>query len=421
MKPISKNQLPPHDLAAEQSTLGSMMLSNNKIPDVIQMVKSQDFYRPNNGMIFDAIVSLFTRGEPADPVTVGQELLARKQLQKIGGAPALLDIIAAVPTPANATYYAKIVSQHSKMRRLAEVGAFFQRLAYEAGEDTDEAIGLAESYFREVQQPTETGIGFGALVTQWRNWQDQPDDIISTPWPELNTYLGGGMRRGKLYVVGGRPGSGKSMAGLNMAAHVATVEKLPTVIFSMEMVATEVASRILSYGSWGSYSEIFRKRMSAETLSRVNEFIETSGELKLDVMDKATITVEEIVAYIRAHKPAVCFIDYCQLISPTDSKIGRREQVDHITRSLKVCAADTRCAIILASQVNRGPATGNRMPTIADLRESGGIENDADVVLLLHREDEGAGSVKMNVGKNRDGLMGTIEFIFRGDVARIGN
>ena len=418
---MKNNQLPPHDLAAEQAALGAMMLSNKAIGEIVQIVKEQDFYRPNNRLIFDAIVSLFTRGEPVDALTVGDELNSRKQFQKIGGAPELLTIISAVPTASNAAYYAKIVAQKSKLRRLADVGAFFQRIAFDAGDDAEEAVVLAEKYFREVQKPTENGLTFSALVNQWRNWQNKPDDIISTPWPELNEYLGGGMRRGKLYVVGGRPGSGKSMAGLNMAAHVAENEKLPTVIFSMEMVANEVASRLLAAGAWANYVEIFRKRMSSETYDRVNEFIDSNNDMKLEVMDKATVTVEEITAYLRTHKPACAFIDYCQLISPSDPKIGRREQVDHITRSLKVCAADTGCAIILASQVNRGPATGQRMPTIADLRESGGIENDADVVLLLYREDEGAGSVKMNVGKNRDGKMGTIEFIFRGDVARIGN
>lgn len=417
----TKDKIPPNDETAESCTLGAMMLSNKAIPEVMQLVKSQDFYRPNNQLIYDAIVSLFTRGEPVDAVTVSEELTARKQIQKVGGGPALLTMTSNTPTAANASYYAKIVAQRSKLRRLAEVGAFFHKLAYDAGDDVDEALSLAESYFREVQQPTEKGLNFGSLVQQWRTWQDKPDDIISTPWQELNNYLGGGLRRGKLYVVGGRPGSGKSMAGLNMAAHIAEREKLHTVIFSMEMVATEVASRILSYGAWADYGEIFRKRMSAETLERVNDFIDANSDLKLEVIDKATITVEEIVAYIRAHKPAAVFIDYCQLIAASDTKVGRREQIDHITRSLKVAAADTRCAIILASQLNRGPTTGGRMPTIADLRESGGIENDADVVLLLHREDEGAGSVKMNVGKNRDGLMGTIEFIFRGDVARIGN
>jgi replicative DNA helicase len=397
-----------------------MLLNNKMIPEVLQVVKSQDFYRPNNGLIFDAIVSLFTRGEPADPVTVSQELTSRKQIKKIGGAPALLDIIAAVPTAANAHYYAKIVAQRSKLRRLAEVGTFFQKIAYEAGDDVDEALGLAEKYFREIQEPTDQAMKFGALVREWQSWQNRPEDIIPTPWSELNDYLGGGMRRGKLYVVGGRPGSGKSMAGLNMAAHVASLGQ-PTAIFSMEMVATEVASRLLAYGAWASYGEIFRKSMSKDTFGRVNDFIEKAGDLPLEVVDKASITVEEIVAYIRAHKPACVFIDYCQLISPSDTKIGRREQVDHITRSLKVAAADARCAIILASQVNRSPATGQRMPTIADLRESGGIENDADVVLLLHRDDEGSGTVKLNVGKNRDGRMGVIEMVWRGEIARIGN
>lgn len=413
------DNIPPHDLTAEQFTLGAMMLNNKTISEVMQVVKGGDFYRPNNALIFDAIVSLYSRGEPADPVTVHREL--GKLAEKVGGAKALLDMHSSVPTATNASAYAKIVSQHSRLRRLADVGSQFQRLAYDSPVDeADEIIVTAERFFREVTAPSAFGSRFCELVGQWRDWQTRPDDIISTPWPELNEYLGGGLRRGKLYVVGGRPGAGKSLAGLNMAAHVAEQGR-KTVVFSMEMVATEVTSRLLAFGAWANYGEIFRKRMSEETLERVNAYIESHPDLNLEVVDRASIKVEEICAHIRANSPDCVFVDYCQLISASDTRVGRREQIDHITRSLKVAAAESGCAIILASQVNRSPATGGRAPTIADLRESGGIENDADVVMLLHRDELMGGCVQLHVGKNRDGRMGTIDLTFRGEIARIGN
>ena len=410
-------QTPPHDLAAEQSVLGAVMLNNAMIPEVLELIKAGDFYRPVNAMVFDAVVALFTRGEPADAITVGQELTVRKQFSKVGGAPALLDMIAAVPMASNAVHYAKVVAQKSKLRGMIAVGNRLVALASEAGDDDfDTAIGQAEQYFREIRKPSESGVMFGELTGLWQAWQQRPEDIIETPWPELNEYLGGGLRKGKLYVIAGRPGSGKSMGGLNMAAHIAE-NGLPVTVFSLEMGKLEVAGRLLASGAYANYGQIFRKKMERETFERVNEYIDTRRGMNLEVVDKAGVTVEQIIAHIRARKPACVFIDYCQLITAS-FRGDRREAIDHITRSLKVCASDTGTAIILASQVNRNG--DGRMPTIADLRESGSIENDADVVLLLHREDESAGTVKMNVGKNRDGKQGTIEFIWRGDLARIG-
>jgi len=412
------NETPPQDLAAEQSVIGAMLLNNAVIPEVLEVLKSNDFYRPINGMIFDAAVALFTRGEPADAITVGQELGVRKQFNKIGGATALLDIIAAVPSVVNASYYAKIVAQRAQLRGMIAVGNRFIQLASEVGEDEfDDAIAQAESYFRELRKPSEGGVMFGELAGMWQTWQAKPEDIISTPWTELNEYLGGGFRKGKLYVIAGRPGSGKSMGGLNMAAHVAE-NGLPVTVFSLEMGKLEVAGRLLASGAWANYGEIFRKQMKQETHKRVAEYIDSRRAMNLEVFDKAGITVEQVVAHIRSRKPALVFIDYCQLITASFKGGDRREAIDHITRSLKICAADTHTAIILASQVNRNGA--DRMPTIADLRESGSIENDADVVLLLHRENEGSGTVLMNVGKNRDGKQGTIEMLWRGDLARIG-
>jgi replicative DNA helicase len=284
-------------------------------------------------------------------------------------------------------------------------------------EELDLVVAQAEEFLREVQAPTQDGIMLGPLMREWQSAQSDPTDILPSPWPELNDYLAGGFRKGKLYVIAGRPGSGKSMGGLNIAQHLAESNK-KAVIFSLEMTKLEVAGRLIASGAWANYGEIFRKKMQRETRDKVEEYIDSNLGLNLEVIDKAAVTVEQIAAVVRSRKPDVVFIDYCQLITGSFRSDSRREVVDHITRSLKVLAADTNTCIVLASQVNRNGA--ERMPTIADLRESGSIENDADVVLLLHREDEGSGTVKMNVGKNRDGKQGTIEFIWRGDLARIG-
>ena len=337
------SDVPPQDLAAEESVLGAILLNNNAIPEVLEHIKSGDFYRPNNGMIFDAAVALYMRGEPADAITVGQELTTRKQFAKVGGAPALLDIIAAVPTATNATYYARIVAQKARLRDMIAVGNRFLQMGYGAGEEYDEAITQAEQFFRELSKPAEGGVMFGELITEWQEFSSKPDVIIPTPCECLNNYLGGGIRRGKLYVLGGRPGSGKSMAGLNMALEVAEAG-LPVTLFSLEMGKLEVAERILASGAWASYGQIFRKQMNRETWDRVNEYIDARKAMNLEVVDKAGITVEEIVAHIRGRKPAVVFVDYCQLITAS-FKGDRREAIDHITRSLKICAADTKTAI----------------------------------------------------------------------------
>lgn len=410
---------PPQDVDAEMACLGSMLTSPQAIPAAMAIVSGKEFYRPAHRLIFTAITHLFGGGGEVDPVLVASELATRGKLANVGGAPYLLSLIQQVPSATNVGYYAKIVARKAKLRTLVETGVRWQQLGY-SDTTTDEELGLvvaqAEEFLRGVQSPSDEGVMFGDLAEQWQTWSQNPDDIITTPWPELSEVLGGGFRKGKLYVIAGRPGSGKSMGGLNIATHIAELG-LPVTVFSLEMAKLEVAGRLLASGAWASYGEIFRKQMKKETSQRVSEYIHSNQAMQLEVVDRAGITVEQIVAHIRSRRPAAVFIDYCQLITAS-FRGDRREAIDHITRSLKICASDTHTAIILASQVNRNGA--DRMPTIADLRESGSIENDADCVMLLHREDEGSGTVKINVGKNRDGPQRVLEMVWRGDMARIG-
>lgn len=410
---------PPQDLDAEQATLGAMLQSDRAINEVMGILTAEHFYRPAHAVIYDAILHLFGSGEPVDVMLLSEELSRRGKIRHIGGAPYLHTLMQACPMPASAPFYARSVIRKARMRHLVETGIRWQQLGYSetsTDEELDLVVAQAEDLLRGMNKPSEEGDMMGDLFKEWQVYEPSTDDIIPTPWVELTDYLGGGFRKGKLYVLAGRPGSGKSMGALNIALEMAEKNTGLISVFSLEMGKLEVAERILASGAYASYSEIFRRRMQRETSTRVAEYIDSNSDLPMEVIDRSGITVEQIIAHVRSKKPTAVIIDYCQLITAS-FRGDRREAIDHITRSLKVCANDTGCCIILCSQVNRNGA--DRMPTIQDLRESGSIENDADVVLLLHKE-EGSGTVKLNVGKNRNGKLGTIEFVWRGDVMRIG-
>ena len=401
--------------------MGGILLSASVLPEVMATLKGDEFYRPIHQLIYAAVLSLASASEPVDAVTVGAELEKRGQFRKVGGGPYLLSLIETVPSPANAPFYAKQVARKAKMRRLIETGIRFQQLGFDdstTDQDVDEAIAQAEKWLGEIQDPPSASLDFKGLVNEWQSWMDTADDIIKTPWPQLNEYLGGGMRTGKVYIIAGRPGDAKSLTGLNILTEAAE-QGHKAMMFSLELDRKEVASRILAGGSWSNYGEIFRKKMTRETKDRVFEYIE-SNDLPLKVNDQHSITVEQICAAIKAEKPEIVLVDYCQLISASNPKADRRLVIEHISRSLKICAAETRCAIVLISQVNRDSTKGSgRMPTMSDLRE-GGIEGDADVVLITYRPPGDDATIRIGVNKNRDGKNGVLDFVFRGHLARIG-
>lgn len=403
------------------AALGAMLMSRDAISEVIPIIKEEDFYRPNNGLIFSAIKELFVRGEPVDPVTLASELDSRGHLMRVGGAGTILDLSQATPTAVNAAYYAKIVAEKSRLRQMSQLGLRLHQLAHTEGHDSDELVAQAEQYFQEIQQPAKSGGMLKDIIAGWRDWQETDAGIIATPWPDLNRDLpAGGLATGTLTVIGGRPGGGKSNAGLNLALEAAE-NGHRTTVFSVEMDKYEVLSRILAAATWSPFREIIGRKMSKETWERVEEWIDTNQDIPLEIQDKAYITVEEVIAHCRARRPEVLFVDYAQLINPSNPRLSRNEQVSHITRSLKVAAKQLNMAVIAASQLNRNNTEGKgRLPTMEDLRESGGIEQDADVILLLHRPLDDPGVVKLICAKNRNGPTRMYELVFRGAQSRIG-
>lgn len=419
---------PPQDLLAEQSTLGSMMLAAGVIPTVVEMLKAEDFYRPAHESIFTAIVDLFTMGEPVDAVTVAAELDRRGKLRKIGGAPYLLELIQQVPTAASASSYAQIVAEKAVRRRLEIFGTRCQQLAHAGDSDEVEAvIAQAEEFLREVRQPKERdAMAFSDLVLDWNTWVETgaTDDVIPTPWYKVNEMLGGGLYKSRVYVFAGRPGQGKSISVLNVAA-LAAEQHRSVMIFSLEMPRKEVTSRLLASGAQVSFQQVIRREMRQDTTDRIKHYAATNNGMHLYCVDRV-LTVEQMVAHCRAIKDLdLVVIDYAQLVRATDRRIKRHEQIAHVTRTVKVLAKELNVAVALAAQQNRqsvDPKTGKtRVPVLSDLGESGALEADADAVLFLHRPDDDDGTVDIVIAKNRSGLTGIVPLVFVGQQARLAH
>ena len=413
---------PPNDEIAEKCLLGAMLISASAIPQVIEHVKPQHFYSPKHQLVYSAIVDMFASGEPIDPVTVAAELESRGQSRRMGGAAYLIDLSQVVPLASNCVQYAKLILEKAKLRSLCELGVRLQHLAYSEGYDSPEIMAHASSFFRELDAPDDGRASkFDELIEQWKSWDNKTDDVIPTPWREVNYWLNGGLAKGRLVTIGGRPSVGKSLGGLNVAAFAAQNEH-PAIFFSLEMSREEVTARILASGSSVNMGELIRRRISKDSADRIGKYAHSFSAMPLWVDDREYITVEEIAAKCRSiPNLSVAVIDYLQLVTASDSRVSREQQVAHISRSLKIMAREQGIAVVMAAQLNRGSVRDGilREPTIADLRESGAVEQDSDQVLLLHRQDDSV--VKVICGKNRVGKTGEAELQFEGEFARLSS
>lgn len=414
------NGEPPNDTNAEQATLGSMLQSKDAIGVAAEVLKREYFYTPKNADIFDAIIHLSGIGLPVDAVTVASEMGKRGSMNTQDRAPYLITLMSSTPTPVNIASYAQVVYDKWRQRQIIDAGHRFVQLGYMEATSTDEVdalLGQADGLFRDLSQPSGTGLMWDQLVDKWRGWQKTDGGVVPMPWSELNSLLNGGGHAGQMIIVGGRPGAGKSLGGLNVALNAAELGH-KTVVFSVEMDDVEVCSRLLAAGGWASQSQIMRRSMTLETHERVETYIYEHQGMDLELVDEASITVEAIVAHCRTRRPELIFVDYAQLITASNNRLVREQQVAHITRSLKIAAKQLQMVVVVAAQLNRGSV--DRVPVISDLRESGAAEQDADVVLLLHAPADQPGITQVVCGKNRNGATGIVELVFRGEIARLG-
>lgn len=270
---------------------------------------------------------------------------------------------------------------------------------------------------------------FDELVNQWWDWIDTPREkvrTIGTPWPELDDALAGGLQPGRSYLIAGRPGAGKSLGLTNVAAYAAE-KGHKGALWSVEMGSMELVSRIMAAGAKAEYGQITRRQMDDFNRGRVTAYASDSQGMPLWISDEPSVTVEQIRSQARAlksqHGLDFVAVDYAQLLKASDSKATRERQIANISWGLKTMSRELDVAVVTACQLNRGAAKDNRAPTIAELRESGSLEQDADVVILLHheqREGVGTGEVQMILGKNRTGPLSTLTMPWRGSQARIG-
>jgi replicative DNA helicase len=431
---------PPQDIQAEQSVLGGMLLSKDAIADVVEVLRSADFYRPAHQIVYDTILDLYGRGEPADPVTVSAELTRSGQLMRVGGATYLHTLISSVPTAANAGYYAEIVGERAVLRRLVEAGTRIVQLGYGAaagqGGDVNEVVDRAQA---EIYDVTERRMSedYVRLEQLLQGTMDEIDAISSrggasvgvpTGFAELD-QITNGLHAGQMVVVAARPAIGKSTLGLDFARSCSIKHGLTSVIFSLEMSRSEITMRLLSAEAKVALHHMRSGHMSDDDWARLARRMGEVADAPLYIDDSPNLTMMEIRAKARRLRQRndlrLVIIDYLQLMTSGKRVESRQQEVSEFSRSLKLLAKELEVPVVGISQLNRGPEQRqDKKPMLSDLRESGSIEQDADMVLLLHREDAyerespRAGEADLILAKHRNGPTGVVTVAFQGHYSR---
>jgi len=415
---------PPQDVIAEQSVLGGMLLSKDAISDVVEILRERDFYRPAHELIYDAIVDLYGRGEPADPVTVSAELTKRGDLVRAGGAPYLHTLISSVPTAANAGYYAKIIRERAIMRRLVEAGTKIVQLGYTDEGEVDDAVDQAQAEVFAVTERREAD-DYIQLSQLLPAALDEIEKIaagvigqgVKTGFKDLDA-LTNGFHPGNMIVLAARPAVGKSTLGLDIARYASIHKGETSVIFSLEMSRSEITMRMLSAEARVPLNNIRSGNLSEEEWSRMARRMGEISQAPMFIDDSPNLSLMEIRAKSRRlkqrHNLKLIVIDYLQLMTSGKRVENRQQEVSEFSRQLKLLAKELNVPVVAISQLNRSPEQrSDKKPMLSDLRESGSIEQDADVVILLHREDlydsqNRSGEADLIVAKHRNGPTRTI-------------
>ena len=423
-RPVEFERTPPQDLIAEQGVLGGMLLSKDAIADVIEVLKERDFYRPAHELIFDAILDLYGRGEPPDPVTVASELTKRGDIARAGGAPYLHTLISSVPTAANAGYYARIVRDHAVLRRLVEAGTKIVQLGYSEEGEVDDVVDQAQAEIYQVTEhrASEDYVRLADLLPQALDEieaisQGVGGEGVLTGFKDLD-QLTNGLHPGNMIVLAARPAVGKSTLGLDIARHAAIKNGDAAVIFSLEMSRSEITMRMLSAEARVALNNIRSGALSDTEWTQLAKCMGDISEAPLFIDDSPNLSLMEIRAKARRlkqrHNLKLIVIDYLQLMTAGKRVENRQQEVSEFSRNLKLLAKELEVPVIAISQLNRSPEQrADKKPMLSDLRESGSIEQDADVVILLHRDDlydnqNRSGEADLIIAKHRNGPTRTI-------------
>lgn len=420
---------PPHDNEAEQGVLGAMLLSPNTITDIIEELIPDDFYRPAHQLIYRAILDLFSDNKDVDPVIVAGRLDRNHDLERVGGAPYLHTLISSVPTAANARYYAEIVAEKAVLRRLVDAGTRVVQLGYEGteGAEVDVVVDMAQQEVFAIAQRNVTE-DYVILADILQPTMDELDELsthgglargIPTGFIDLDN-LTNGLHGGQMIIVAARPGVGKSTLALDFMRSCSIKHNKASVIFSLEMSKSEIVMRLLSAETEIRLSDMRAGRMSDEAWAKLANRVGQISEAPLFIDDSANLTMMEIRSKARRlkqkHDLQMIVVDYLQLMSSGKRVESRQQEVSEFSRQLKLLAKELDVPLVAISQLNRGPESRtDKRPQLADLRESGSLEQDADMVMLLYRpdsqdkDDERAGEADIILAKHRGGPIDTVQ------------
>jgi replicative DNA helicase len=421
------------------SVLGSMLLSKNAIAEVVEFVGPQEFYRGAHRTMFEAIRDLYDRGEPVDTVTLADELQRRGMLEGVGGLVAITDLISQVPTAANAAYYARIVADHALRRRLIDAGTDITRVGYDPGVEADDAVDAAEATIFQVAQrsygrelaPMKDLLSLGFELIEKRYENKAAVTGLPTGFVDLDR-LTSGLQPGNLFVLAARPGLGKSTLVTNIATHVAVDLRRPVVMFSLEMSQMELLERVLAAQGRIDSDRLRTGRLRDDDWPKLSQAMGRLGEANFYIDDTAGINLMEIRSKCRRlkqrHGLDLIVVDYLQLMQSHRRVENRVQEVSELSRGLKVLAKELDTPVIALSQLSRKPEDRtDKRPQLSDLRESGSIEQDADIVGFIYREDvydrdaASKGEAVLIVSKHRNGPLADIPLSFIGHQSRFAS
>jgi replicative DNA helicase len=436
-----KLRLPPHSVEAEQSLLGGLMLDQRAWDQIADVVHVEDLYRADHRLIFSAIAELVERNQPPDAVTVAEHLQRAGQLEAAGGVPYLARLVEDTPSAANIRAYGHIVRERAMLRQLIEIGGDIAASAHSTqGLTVDEIVDLAEQRVFEIAEGGRRGPGFTSLKDILPKTIDRLDTLshsqseitgVSTGFTEMDKMTAG-LQRGELIIIAGRPSMGKTTLAINIAENAAIGAQVPAGIFSMEMSAEQLSFRMLSSVGRVSQTRLRNGKLSEEDWPRVHSAVSMMSSAPIFIDDGGALTPTEVRSRARRlkreHGLGLIVVDYLQLMQVSGNVENRATELSEISRSLKALAKELDVPVIALSQLNRSVEQRNdKKPVMSDLRESGALEQDADLIVFIYREEvydrdtPRKGIADIIIGKQRNGPVGEFRLTFLGEFTRFEN
>ncbi|HMK44394.1 MAG TPA: replicative DNA helicase [Dissulfurispiraceae bacterium] len=428
---VAIDKLPPQNLEAEESVLGAIIFDNEAFPKAVELVSAEDFYKESHRRIYRAMIDLFERNEPIDIVTLPDALRRNGDLEAIGGVPYLSRLANSVPTSANVHYHAKLVREKALLRSLIQTSTDIIMRIYEDTSDAEEMVDEAEKMIFDIAE-RRTKVSFFSLKEVIKDTfktiehlYSKKEAITGMPsgYKDLDE-LTSGFQASDLIIVGGRPGMGKTAFALNVAQHVAIEGKEPVAIFSLEMAKEQLAMRMLCAESEVDSSRVRKGFIGRQDWPRLTSAAGRLADAAIHIDDSSAISVLEVRAKSRRLKMergglGLIVVDYLQLMRGRGNHERREQEISEISRGLKALAKELRVPVIALSQLNRAvEGRTDKRPTLADLRESGAIEQDADVIIFLYRDEvynknsPHKGRAEVIIAKQRNGPTATVHLAF---------